>query len=322
MKKQTKQIEKAEPTLTVSKGEAKKLLNDRINEGNKIKELSITDESELGNADKAYKKWSESNYDLLKKIFNSEDIAKEYKSAFTNLTTAPDSRSGNRLPTLLNNFHDTLSAKMDNLISIIENLKSVSIVVPTDKEEQPESTPEIIYMEEPPESPPDVIIKEVQSRSSTDNIKREEQPQPSKSNIKGNSVFIGYGRSKHWKRLKEFLEDELKLKTTSYGSELIFDDSNITKLDEDLKLAFFAIFILTAEDVTEDGKIRDRENFIYKMGLLQGRLGIKNVMVLRQDGVKELPNLTGIKYIKFSEDIIEQTFYEISRALKREKIIE
>lgn len=136
-----------------------------------------------------------------------------------------------------------------------------------------------------------------------------------------NLIFIGHGRSKLWARLKVFLEDELKVNTVSYESESRVGDSIVPILEELLRSASFAILILTAEDETKDGKIRARQNVIHETGLFQGKLGFKKAIILRQEGIEDLTNLAGVQYIKFSDDNIEQTFYEVSRVLKREKII-
>lgn len=134
-------------------------------------------------------------------------------------------------------------------------------------------------------------------------------------------IFIGHGRSKLWARLKIYLEEELKLKTIYYESESRVGDSIVPILEDMLKKSSFAILILTAEDETKDGKVRARQNVIHEVGLFQGKLGFKKAIVLRQDGLEDLTNLAGVQYIGFTNDNIEQTFYELGRVLKREMII-
>ncbi len=119
-----------------------------------------------------------------------------------------------------------------------------------------------------------------------------------------NIVFIEHGRSQLWARLKVYLEDELKVKTTSYESESRIGDSIIPILVQLLNDAFFAILILTAEDETKDGKIRAHQNVIHETGLFQGKLGFKKAIILRQEGLEELTNLAGVQYIKFTGDNI------------------
>jgi predicted nucleotide-binding protein len=139
--------------------------------------------------------------------------------------------------------------------------------------------------------------------------------------LKEQTIFIGHGRSKLWARLKIFLEDELKLNVVYYESESRVGESIIPVLEKMLSQATFAILILTAEDETKEGKNRARQNVVHEAGLFQGKLGFKKAIVLRQDGIEDLTNLDGLQYIGFSNENIEQTFYDLQRVLKREGII-
>jgi predicted nucleotide-binding protein len=79
--------------------------------------------------------------------------------------------------------------------------------------------------------------------------------------------------------------------------------------------------VLTAEDETVEGLKRARQNVVHEAGLFQGRLGFKKAVVLRQVGLEDFSNVAGLQYIGFSGDMIEQTFYELQRVLKREGML-
>jgi predicted nucleotide-binding protein len=143
--------------------------------------------------------------------------------------------------------------------------------------------------------------------------KEEQQPSP--------CVFIGHGRSQLWARLKIYLEDELNLPTVTYESESRTGESIVPVLEKMLDQASFAVLVLTAEDETNNGTIRARQNVIHEAGLFQGRLGFKKAILLLQQGIEEFTNVAGIQYIPFSDSNIEQSFYELQRVLKREKQI-
>ena len=134
-------------------------------------------------------------------------------------------------------------------------------------------------------------------------------------------VFIGHGRSKLWARLQVYLQDELELKTLSFESESHTSETIINILEDMLNKASYAILILTAEDETNDGKIRARQNVIHEAGLFQGRLGFNKVIILKQDKTDEFTNIAGLQYIPFSGDNIEQTFYELQRSFKKAGLI-
>ena len=122
-----------------------------------------------------------------------------------------------------------------------------------------------------------------------------------------------------WARVKIFLEDELRLATITYESESRAGESIVPILEKMLEQATFAVLVLTAEDDAADGQKRARQNVIHEAGLFQGRLGFKRAVLLVQQGVEEFSNVSGLQYIPFSGQTIEQCFYELQRVLKREK---
>ncbi len=134
-------------------------------------------------------------------------------------------------------------------------------------------------------------------------------------------IFIGHGRSKLWARVQVFLENELRVPIVTYESESRVGESIVPVLEKMLDQATFAVLILTAEDETASGELRARQNVIHEAGLFQGRLGFKKAVLLQQEGLENFSNVDGLQYIQFGGDNIEQTFYELERVLKREKVI-
>lgn len=137
----------------------------------------------------------------------------------------------------------------------------------------------------------------------------------------GACVFLGHGRSPLWARVQVFLEHDLRLQTVSFESESRAGLSVVPILEDMLKQANFAVLVLTAEDETAGGGTRARQNVVHEAGLFQGRLGFSKALLLMQEGVEGFSNVAGLQYIPFAGDKIDQTFYELQRALKREKLI-
>ncbi|MBF0552474.1 MAG: nucleotide-binding protein [Deltaproteobacteria bacterium] len=135
-------------------------------------------------------------------------------------------------------------------------------------------------------------------------------------------VFIGHGRSKLWFELKVHLMGELKLKTIEFESESRVGESVVPILEKMLDEATFAVIVMTAEDETETGGWRARQNVIHEVGLFQGRLGFSKVAILMQNGVERFSNIDGLQYIPFDGDKIDHAFDKLRQTLKREKIIE
>mgnify|MGYP003576749308 CR=1 FL=1 len=130
-------------------------------------------------------------------------------------------------------------------------------------------------------------------------------------------VFIGHGRSRLWARLKLFLENELGLATLTYESESRTGDSIVPILEKMLDQTTFAVLLLTAEDEGINGGKRARQNVVHEAGLFQGRIGFKRAILLVQEGLEDFSNIAGLQHIPFSDDNVEQTFYELHRVLKR-----
>ncbi|MET3500410.1 putative nucleotide-binding protein [Mucilaginibacter rubeus] len=137
------------------------------------------------------------------------------------------------------------------------------------------------------------------------------------NHLKPNKIFIGHGRSKLWALLQIYLQEELKLGTICFESESRTSETIVNILETFLSESSFAILILTAEDETAEGKLRARQNVIHEIGLFQGRLGFKNVILLKQDKAEDFSNIAGLQYIAFNGDNIDQTFYQLHKALKK-----
>jgi len=137
-----------------------------------------------------------------------------------------------------------------------------------------------------------------------------------------NKIFIGHGRNQLWGIVNAMLTNEKGLETAYFGSdESTVGNTVVPILEKHLEETSFAVIVMTAEDETATGKIRARQNVIHEIGLFQGRLGFKKVAILIQNGVEKFTNIDGLQYIEFSDDKIEQTFYELGRVLEREGIL-
>lgn len=143
-----------------------------------------------------------------------------------------------------------------------------------------------------------------------------------KQTVSNPCIFIGHGRSKLWSRLNMYLENELCLETVAYESESRVGEFIVQILEKMLDQATFAVLVLTAEDEMAGGSRRARQNVIHEAGLFQGRLGFKRAVILKHDGLEDFTNVEGLQYIGFSEDKIEQTFYELEKVLKREGMLQ
>jgi predicted nucleotide-binding protein len=146
--------------------------------------------------------------------------------------------------------------------------------------------------------------------------------QPGVQRQTGTNVFIGHGRSRVWKELKDFLQDRLELPWDEFNRIPVAGVTNTERLLQMLDQAAIAFMIMTAEDEQPNGSLRARENVVHEAGLFQGRLGFSKAIILLEEGCGEFSNITGLGQIRFPKDNIDAAFEEIRRVLEREGLIE
>lgn len=138
----------------------------------------------------------------------------------------------------------------------------------------------------------------------------------------GTNVFIGHGRSRLWKDLKDFIQDRLHLPWDEFNRVPVAGITNISRLSEMLDSAAVALVIMTAEDEQADGKVHARMNVVHEVGLFQGRLGFTKAIVLLEEGCEEFSNINGIGQIRFPKGNISAAFEEIRQVLEREGLLD
>jgi predicted nucleotide-binding protein len=137
----------------------------------------------------------------------------------------------------------------------------------------------------------------------------------------GTKIFIGHGRSRLWKDLKDFVQDRLKLPPDEFNRVPVAGVTNIARLSEMLDDAAIAFLVMTAEDEQRDGSVRARMNVIHEAGLFQGRLGFTKAILLLEDGCEEFSNIHGLGQIRFPKGNIEAAFEDVRQVLEREGIL-
>ena len=134
-------------------------------------------------------------------------------------------------------------------------------------------------------------------------------------------IFIGHGRSDHWRRIDEFLRDSLGLEAEEYDTTSPIGRTVTARLEEMLSVSSFAIIVMSAEDEQLDGKLRARQNVIHEAGLFQGRLGFEKVAILRQTGCGTFSNVSGINEIEYDATDWAVAYLKIRHALEREGLV-
>ncbi len=131
-------------------------------------------------------------------------------------------------------------------------------------------------------------------------------------------VFVGHGRSSLWRDLKDHLRDKHHLEVVAYGTGARAGHSIRDILDELVESSSFALLVMTAEDASDDGTLRARQNVVHEVGLFQGKLGFSRAIALVEDGVEVFSNLDGVQQIRFSGGNIKETFGDVLATIRRE----
>jgi hypothetical protein len=135
-------------------------------------------------------------------------------------------------------------------------------------------------------------------------------------------VFVGHGRSDDWKPLDPFLTGQLGLNIEEVNRDPTAGVHTTERLSDMLNKTCFALLVMTAEDVHDDGKTHARENVVHEIGLFQGRLGFRKSIIIKQNGTAEFSNIAGLTYIPYPKGKIEEAFPEIVRTLIREGVLD
>ncbi|MBI5640414.1 MAG: nucleotide-binding protein [Nitrospirae bacterium] len=131
-------------------------------------------------------------------------------------------------------------------------------------------------------------------------------------------IFIGHGRDLQWRDLKDHLQDKHGYRIEAYEVGARAGHTIRDILDDMLSKSSFAVIVMTAEDVDDEGNLHARENVIHELGLFQGKLGFSRAIILLEESTNEFSNIHGIHQVRFSKGRIKETFGEVLATLKRE----
>ena len=131
-------------------------------------------------------------------------------------------------------------------------------------------------------------------------------------------IFIGHGRSRLWRELKDHLQDQHGHQVIAYEVGARAGHAIRDILEDMLERASFAILVMTGEDETSDDEFHPRLNVVHELGLFQGRLGFSRSIVLLEEGTQEFSNIHGVHQIRFAKGNIKETFGDVLATVKRE----
>lgn len=123
------------------------------------------------------------------------------------------------------------------------------------------------------------------------------------NSLKKPFIFIGHGRKNDWKDLRDHLRDLHNYDVRFYEScdrsgGYLFD--NVYEMITGSKIS---ILVLSNDDMMEDGTMRARQNVIHELGMAQVIHGIKNTLVVIEEGCDWPSNIQGIACFPYAKSI-------------------
>ena len=138
----------------------------------------------------------------------------------------------------------------------------------------------------------------------------------------GTNVFIGHGRSKEWKDLKDFIHERMRLPWDEFNRVPVAGIPNTVRLSTMLDSAAIAFLVMTAEDEQADGRMQGRMNVVHEAGLFQGKLGFSRAIIMLEEGCEEFSNIEGLGQLQFPKNNIKSAFHDVQLVLEREGLVE
>jgi hypothetical protein len=134
-------------------------------------------------------------------------------------------------------------------------------------------------------------------------------------------VFIGHGHASDWKKISEFVSNELGLVVEEYEKDPVVGYTVTARLERMLATSSLAIIVMSPEDEQKDATLRARQNVVHEVGLFQGRLGFEKVIPLRHRSCEVFSNLSGINEIEYDSDNWSAVFAKIRGVAEREGLV-
>lgn len=250
------------PNLTVSKAEAEKQINSRIEKGKELLSRDIRTEQELAAAESQYQRWDDFNTELLRRIFDTSELSNNYSSRWGVVSVSHSDLHGQ-----INDFRKDVELKLTRLESIYGRLELYEEAhLPNFTSSKPlKPTGSKVFV---------VYGHDVSVKQSVARLLERLEIEPvllDEKDDKGRAII-------------EKFEQEASV-DVGYAIVLLTpDDTGKSVKDEG------------------QPKPRARQNVIFELGYFIGRLGRSRVITLYNEGIELPSDYSGILYVKLDAE--------------------
>ncbi len=281
-KQETRQMNES-ASLKISREEAASRIEDRIVKGSELKSALVNTQDSYESAKEEYRLWDDYNEEMLKRIFTTDEVSKEYSPGYVRVAVPGRSSS---LGWQIKDLHRDIDRQIRSLKSILGRLELIPSVVAQPRENLSED--ESVS-----------LSKRVFLVHGHDEV--------AKTNLEIFLSEIGLEPIVLHRQADEgltIIEKFEKHSDVGYAFILLTPDE---------------VAYLAKEEEKADGEraksLRARPNVIFEFGYFVGKLGRSRTCCL-YTGEVELPSdISGMIYKKFSNSI-EEVAYSITKELK------
>lgn len=273
-------MEKVPSELKISKKEAEQKLKERIEKGKELLNIQITNELQLDEAKKEYRKWNDYNFEYLRRIFSTDEEATKYKRYGGGVIHMNPS-----LGLQVNDYVDDVKEKIHRLDSLVERIDLISLEI---------STSEALTQNTVP------ITKKVFVVHGRDEV--------SKTNLEILLTEMGLEPIVLHRQADEGLTVIQKFEkhgsSVSYAFILLTPDEIAYLSNED-----------SLPDTERNKEKRARPNVIFEFGYFVGKLTRSRVCCLYTGDVEIPSDLKGLVYKQYHKDV-KEVAWDIQKDLK------
>lgn len=286
-KKITNSEPKSPAELLISRDDAKYRLQERIQKGLEMKQVQINSREALDTAKNEYSKWNSFNEELLKRIFSTEELAKEYSQYYGSIRVIASGELSIREK--IADLYKNIDKKNHRIDSIIERLELISLAN------------SVAYTVTPGD---------------------ESHRSPGKTK----KVFVVHGHDEIAKTTLEVFLHEIGLEPVVLHRQADEGLTIIEKFEKHSDVGY-AFVLLTPDEVAyikadenkddnaRQKEFRARQNVIFEFGYFVGKLGRSKVCCLYTGDVSLPSDISGMIYKKFVNGI-DEIAYSITKDLK------
>ncbi|KRP74955.1 TIR domain-containing protein [Pseudomonas paralactis] len=272
--------------LIQPRDEAKNRLGERIEKGLELKQRKVDTREAYDLLLRDYQKWDAFNKELLKQLFSTDELAKEYSHYGVAVISMRESSLGEKIADAFK--------KVDNKIHRIDSIIERIELIPIDE-------------------------TKASDLSTQNHIPSEKQPRTKK-------VFVVHGRDEISKTSLEVFLHEIGLEPVVLHRQADEGMTIIEKFEKHSDVGYVFILLtpdeiayLVAEEEKPDSErnkeFRARPNVIFEFGYFIGKFGRSRVCCLYTGNVSLPSDVNGIIYKKFDKSI-EEVAYSVIKDLK------